>query len=109
MKNLSGTIQRLVSGQDTYVSLPDLDRNRAIDFVKRKAGSVGVILEVAIDDDCFGTYNLSVTFGGGNEEEIADGLCRALNFKGNREVDYCVDSGEVVIHLDGIRADRIGI
>ena len=109
MKNLSSTIQRMVSGQDAYVSLPDLDRNRAIDFVKRKAGSVGQIVEVAIDDDCYGTYNLSVTFGSGNEEEMADGLCRALNFKGNREIDYCVDSGEVVVHLDGIRADRIGI
>jgi hypothetical protein len=50
-----------------------------------------------------------VTFTEGNEEELADSLCKSLHFKGNRTLDFQPHNGQVIVHLDGIRADRIGL
>jgi len=109
VKNLSTTIGRMAEGRDTYVGLGEPDRVRAIGFIKSRAAAIGTIEALEIEDDGWGTYNVSVTFTEGNEEELADSLCKSLHFKGNRTLDFQSHNGQVVVHLDGIRADRIGL
>jgi hypothetical protein len=109
VKNLSTTIGRMAEGRDTYVGLSDPDRVRAEGFIKARAAEIGTIEALEIEDDGWGTYNVSVTFTEGNEEELADNLCKSLHFKGNRTLDFQPHNGQVVVHLDGIRADRIGL
>lgn len=109
MKNLSTAIERMVEGRDAYVGLSEPDRVRAEGFIKARAAAIGTIGSLEIEDDGWGTYNVSVTFTEGNEEELADNLCKSLHFKGNRTLDFQTHDGQIVVHLDGIRADRIGL
>ena len=109
MKNLSNSIVRMAEGRDAYVGLSEPDRIRAEGFIKARAAKVGTIEGLEIEDDGWGTYNVSVIFTEGNEEELADNLCKSLHFKGNRTLDFQPHNGQVIIHLDGIRADRIGL
>ena len=109
MKNLSNSIVRMAEGRDAYVGLSDPDRIRAEGFVRSRAAAIGTIEALEIEDDGWGTYNVSVTFTEGNEEELADSLCKSLHFKGNRTLDFQPHNGQVIVHLDGIRADRIGL
>lgn len=109
MKNLSTTISRMAEGRDAYVGMSEPDRVRAATFIKSRAAAIGTIEALEVEDDGWGTYNVSVTFTEGNEEELADNLCKSLHFKGNRTLDFQPHNGQIIIHLDGIRADRIGL
>lgn len=111
MKNLSTAINRMVEGRDDYVELTEPDRKRAVDFISARASTIGAISCVLVEDDGWGTYNVSVTVEDAalKEEEVADNLCHSLRFKGSRLIDLSDPDGSVTVHLDGVRADKIGL
>ena len=111
MKNLSTAINRMAEGRDDYVELTDPDRKRAVDFISKHASTIGAISCVLVEDDGWGTYNVSITVGevALNDEEVADRICHSLRFKGNRVVDLSDPDGAITVHLDGVRADKIGL
>ena len=110
MKNLSTAINRMAEGRDDYVELTEPDRKRAVSFITNRVKSIGAVDCVLIEDDGWGTYNVAVTMSGySNEEEVADKVCGSLLFRGSRVVDASDDNGAVTVHLDGVRADKIGL
>ena len=111
MKNLSTAINRMVDGRDDYVELTEPDRRRAVDFISARVNTIGAISCVSIEDDGWGTYNVAVTVSeaNGNDEELADSLCHSLRFKGSRLIDLSDPDGAITVHLDGVRADKIGL
>jgi hypothetical protein len=110
MKNLPNVIRDMAYGRDGYVGLSAEHEQRAIGCIMAKAGAVGSIAKVAVEEDDYGTYNAAVTFCGVvNEEDIAHRLCLVLNHKGNRLTEWLPDSDDLVVHISGIRADKLGI
>lgn len=110
MKNLPNVIRSMAYGRDGYVGLSAAQEQRAIGCIMSKAASIGNIATVTVEDDEYGTYNAAVTFRGVvNEEDIAHRLCLVLNHKGNRIAEWLPDSDDLVVHISGIRADKLGI